>query len=329
MKSRGGRILFLLVVFLALTTIVPSPPSRPPPGPGEALLLATPIAFDPDDPSRRKAGALTFRRGWQLTSPDPRFGGLSAMQILGDRVIAVGDSGLVLEFALPSAGNRAGRVRFTPLLGPGPATRKSNRDTESLVLRGGQAWVGFERHNMIWRYRSADWRAEAAARPPSLRRWGRNSGAESLVGLSGGRFLAIAEGEEGAGFSEMVLFRGDPSMAGTASTSLRYRRIVGYRPTDAALLPGDRLLVLNRQASLFGGLVAKLAVIDLSAIRPNMIVEGREIAELSSPLQVDNMEALSVSREAGGIIVRIASDDNFFPLQRTLLLEFELDESVL
>ena len=329
MKSRGGRLLFLPVAFLALTTIVPSPPPAPSPGPGEALLVATPIALDPEDPSRRKAGALNFRRGWHLTSPDPRFGGLSAMRIEGSRVTALGDSGLVLEFALPSAGNGPGRVRLTPLDGPGPAFRKSNRDTESLVLRDGKAWVGFERHNMIWRYRSADWRAEAAARPPSLRHWRRNSGAESLVALSGGRFLAIAEGAENSGFSEMILFHGDPAMAGTASVSLRYRRGAGFRPTDAALLPGNRLLVLNRRASLFGGMAAKLVVVDLTALRPNAVVEGREIAELRSPLQVDNAEALSVTWEAGKIIVRIASDDNFFPLQRTLLLEFELDESAL
>ena len=327
MKSRGERLLFLPVAFLALTTIVPSPPPPPSPGPGEALLVATPIALDPEEPSHRKAGALNFRRGWHLTSPDPRFGGLSAMRIEGSRVTALSDSGLVLEFPLPSADNRPGRVRLTPLQGPGPAYRKSNRDTESLVLRDGKAWVGFERHNMIWRYRSADWRAEAAARPPSLRHWRRNSGAESLVALSGGRFLAIAEGAEDSGFSEMILFHGDPAMVGTASTSLRYRRAAGFRPTDAALLPGNRLLVLNRRVSLFGGMAAKLVVVDLTALRPSGVVEGREIAELRSPLQVDNAEALSVSREAGRIIVRIASDDNFFPLQRTLLLEFELDES--
>ena len=47
------------------------------------------------------------------------------------------------------------------------------------------------------------------------------------------------------------------------------------------------------------------------------------------PRPVDNMEALAVSREGGRTIVRIASDDNYLALQRTLLLEFELDERAL
>jgi hypothetical protein len=39
------------------------------------------------------------------------------------------------------------------------------------------------------------------------------------------------------------------------------------------------------------------------------------------------MEALSVTRELGRTIVWIASDDNFSPLQRTLLLKFALDQA--
>ncbi len=330
MKRRVGHIFFLLLAFFALTTIAPSPPRRPPPGPGSGSLIATPVLLDPDDPRRRRAGALIFRRGWHLTSPDPRFGGLSAMQIENNEVTALSDSGVVLQFALPAtAGDSASRVRFTPLLGPGPATRKSNRDTESLVIGGGRAWVGFERHNMVWRYRRSDWQAEAATRPSAMRGWVRNSGAESLVRLSDGRFVAIAEGDSDSRLSEVVIFSGDPSQAGTAANLYSYRQIAGFRPTDAALLQGNRLLVLNRRISLFGGMVAKLVIVDLDGVRPGAVLEGREIAELRSPLQVDNMEALSLGREGGRIIVRIASDDNFIPLQRTLLLEFELDADAL
>jgi hypothetical protein len=41
------------------------------------------------------------------------------------------------------------------------------------------------------------------------------------------------------------------------------------------------------------------------------------------------MEALAVEREGGRTILWIASDDNFNPLQRTLLLKFGLDEEAL
>ena len=45
---------------------------------------------------------------------------------------------------------------------------------------------------------------------------------------------------------------------------------------------------------------------------------------LRAPAAIDNMEALSVTRERGRTILWIASDDNFSPLQRTLLLKFAL-----
>ena len=41
--------------------------------------------------------------------------------------------------------------------------------------------------------------------------------------------------------------------------------------------------------------------------------------------QIDNMEGLSVHRDArGALVLTLISDDNFSPLQRTLLLQFTL-----
>ena len=75
-----------------------------------------------------------------------------------------------------------------------------------------------------------------------------------------------------------------------------------------------------------GGVAAKLAVVDLAALDSGRPVEGREVAHFASPLTVDNMEALSITREGEQTIVWLASDDNYFPLQRTLLMKFALRE---
>jgi hypothetical protein len=43
--------------------------------------------------------------------------------------------------------------------------------------------------------------------------------------------------------------------------------------------------------------------------------------------QIDNMEALSVHRAAGGqLVLTLISDDNFAMIQRTILLQFTLAE---
>jgi hypothetical protein len=107
--------------------------------------------------------------------------------------------------------------------------------------------------------------------------------------------------------------------------SLRYRPPRGYRITDAALLPGGGLMFLNRRVGLFEGFSARLTLAAAPRLTAGALLSGKEIAALGRPLTVDNMEALSITREGGRTIVWIASDDNFNPmLQRTLLMKFVL-----
>ncbi len=321
----AGRILFLLLAFFLLTTIRASGPTPGRGRPADAILTALPVSLSGSDPRQRRIGGLLFRRGWALSSDDIRFGGISAMQVANGRVIAVSDAGFMFEFGLPESGRRS-RVRIAPLAdGRLFWRRPSSRDSESLVLHGDRAWIGFESVNGIVRYRRLGWRPEAGTRPPSMRGWRANSGPEAMVRLADGRFLVFSEGRaNGAPTSAAVLFDGDPAEPATRAEALRYRRPEGFRVTDAALLPDGRLLILHRRFSWLSGISAKLVVADLSRLGPGAEIGGREIAELRSPLTVDNMEALSVTREGGRTIVRIASDDNYMAIQRSLLLEFEL-----
>lgn len=321
-SNRGARLLFLAAAWLLLATIVRPGPPMPPPGPGAATLRVSGVPLDPADPGRTALGPLRFLGGWQLASDDPRFGGISGLHVEGGSVFAISDIGLVTRFPLPSGPGRL-PVRFDPLdSGPGPRGRKSNRDSEALLVLGERFWVSFERQNMIWRYDRATLAARGSARPAPLRRLGGNSGVEALVRLADGRFLALVEGrDDGRTLGQAVLFAGDPAEAGTPARRLRHRRPAGYRATDAALLPDGDILILFRRFTWLGGFSSRLA---LARVGRGDVIESREIAALAPPLASDNMEALSVTREDGRTIVWIASDDNFSPLQRALLLKFEL-----
>jgi hypothetical protein len=325
LNGRLRRVAFLGAALFLLATMVSPGPLPPEAPPGWAALTAAAVPLDAENPRRRQAGALLFRRGWDLDSSDPRFGGISAMHVEDGQVTAISDAGVLLHFALPPNGPPTG-LRVQPLLG-GEDDAKANRDSEAMLIHAGRAWIALERQNGVARFRRADWRFEAGAQPRAMRRWRGNSGAEGMVRLPDGRFLLFAEGRDNDDpFSDVALFDRDPTEPGADALALRYRRIPGFRVTDAALLPGGRLLVLNRRLSLFQGVAAKLVVVDVRRLRAGAVLEGREIADLRPPLTVDNMEALSVTREGGRTIVRIASDDNFMALQRTLLLEFELRE---
>jgi len=314
-------------LFLALAT--PDWPDPPPPPAGALVsaLAAESVAFDREGQSRDRAGALRFLGGWALTSDDARFGGISALHVERGWATATSDAGSLIRFPIPGT-SRAGRVRIDPIVqGPAPGTRKADRDAEGLLLVGTEAWVLFESPRQIWRYDRLSWRAQARTAPRGMRRWTRAWGAEAIVRLADGRFLILSEmASREAGLARAMLFAGDPALPNTPSASVSYRAPDGFRATDATLLPDGRLLVLNRRADWLEGVGAALVVIDARTIRPGAVLEGREMARLEWPFIVDNMEGLSVTREGGRTIVWLASDNNFNPIQRTLLLKFELVE---
>jgi hypothetical protein len=320
--SRAGA---LPLVFLLLATIVRPGPLPGLEGPGEAPLVYTPVALQADDPARRDVGRLHFLGGWELDSPDGRFGGLSALHVENGEVLALSDAGMLLSFPLPGTAP-APRVRFQPIVeGPGPGRQRSTRDTEGLMVAGDKLWISFERYNAIWRYDRASLRGETGAQPWPMHGWWGNSGAETIVRLADGRTLVLEEGlEDGVPLRDAILFAGDPAVASTPTVSLHYRRPPGYRPTDAALLPDGRILILNRHFAWLR-FSAKLLVADVRGLAAGATIEGQEVATLEAPLVVDNMEGLSVTRENGRTIVWLVSDDDFMRIFRhTLLLKFEL-----
>lgn len=320
--QRGVRAALLSICSLLLST--PAPPVTLPLdlGPTRAALHAESIPLDSSDPARRDLGSLRFLGGWVLTSDHRGFGSISAMSIADDRVTALTDAGTLLH--IPLMATRHGSVLLTGLRGtPGDPTRKVNRDTEAMAVFGDHAWVAFENRNQIWRYHLPDWRAVARAAPRAMRGWPANLGAEAMVRLPDGRFLVMSEHRGDDDTSPAVLFSGDPTAPGVRAAALRYRPPQGYRITDAALLPDGRLLLLNRRFTLLGGVSAKLTIASPATARRGAVMDGEEIARFAPPIATDNYEALAITQERGRTIIWIASDDNFNPFQRTLLLRFE------
>jgi len=305
-----------------LSTPAPSPPPPRSGGPANAALVAEPVPLNPQAPAERRLGPFRYLGGWALTSDDRRFGAISAMAVDGDHVLALSDNGTLLRFALPDR-QATGRLEIVPIAaGPGSVESKIDRDSESMALHAGQAWIGYENSNEIWRYRASDWAPVARAAPAAMRMWARNAGAEAMLRLPDGRFLVFGESVDRQGTSPAILFAGDPTLTGTHALEARYRPPPAHRITEAALLPDGRLLLLSRAFSFSRGWSAKLLAAQLPE-RAGETIETRDLATIAAPLTRENMEGLAVTREQGRTIVWIASDDNLNPLQRTLLLKFE------
>ena len=99
-----------------------------------------------------------------------------------------------------------------------------------------------------------------------------------------------------------------------------------FRPTDFAVLPHGDVLLLQRRYTIMNGLAMRLSLISEQQIKPGARISGLQLAQLMPPYTVDNFEGLAVhSDDRGGNTIYILSDDNFNPLQRTLLLKFSLE----
>jgi hypothetical protein len=318
-----ARVPFLIAAFLLLATFAPLSLQRRDPPPAVSLVHLEPVVLDEDAPDARRLGRLTFLGGWELTSNDERFGGISALHVEGDELLALSDAGWRIRFPLRN-GKSSIRADIAMMeAGPGPAEEKENRDAESLAVAGDVLWIGYEQANAVWRYRRSDFSVLGSAAPAAMERWNSNHGAEAMVRLPDGRFLVFDEGR--GGDSEALLFAGDPASAGTKALRLRYRPPRGFRITDAALLPDGRLALLHRRVGLFEGFTARLTLARLPRLVEGAVIQGEAAAAFDGPVTRDNFEALSVSREGRRTILWLASDDNYNKLQRTLLMKFALE----
>jgi len=297
-------------------------------------IAASVVSLQAEDPERRRVGPLRFRGGLHLTSPDPRFGGLSALLLSedGTRLTAVTDKGhwITARLLTDSAGAPLGlaEAEIGELHGPGGRHLRGKReaDSESLArLADGELVVGFERDHRLWRYPTAPnplaERPAAIPVPAALRSLRSNSGIEALAVLADGALLAIAEGREQAATSAAFLWRGG------AWSELVYPRAPGFRPTGATTLPGGDLLVVERSFNLFDGVAIRLQRIAASQCRAGATLQGTTLAVLRRPLTLDNMEGVAARRgESGETLIYLISDDNFSLLQQTLLLVFVLED---
>jgi hypothetical protein len=67
--------------------------------------------------------------------------------------------------------------------------------------------------------------------------------------------------------------------------------------------------------------------IQADEIKPGAVVTGEVLLQATDNLNIDNMEAIGVDRRSGETVITIMSDDNFSPLQRTLIMQFMLPEA--
>ena len=292
---------------------------------------AEPIPLNADDPAATTVGKLRYLGGVVLKSTEERFGRFSGLAVAADgaRLIAVSDHGFRLDAKIvyTPEGRLAGLASadLGSLAGEDGRSLRSNaeRDAEALAVGpAGEIVVAFERNHRLLRYLPGVLVPERLPAPEELATAPANGGIEGLTFLKDGRLFAIAE----------ELIRGGRAVGWVSDAEgwspLTYALNDGFVVTDLTTLPDGNVLALERRYTMRIGVAARVRRIAARAIAPGAELAGELLAEFRPPFAVDNMEGISARRDpaSGKTLIYLISDDNYSPLQKTILLMFELME---
>ena len=309
-----------------------------------ALAWAAPVLADPIDIDDTPVasfgygtgdtyGPFAFRGGLSLTSPDAKFGGLSALALSDncESLLAVSDAGRWFRATLTYDKDRLASItkaELAPMLdakGKAPH-HKILADAEALTYAGkGRYLVGFESRTRIGLYdigkSGLKARFQSYKSPKDIAAGPENKELESL-GLHDGKTLAISENNRDENGNLRAWM-----WSARRTVSFSVKRFDDYQVTDLAVLPDGQILILERSV---GGLLPSMSIrrFPAAAITEGATIEPEPLFAGGPPYYaVDNMEGIALCQRNGETRVTLLSDNNFFPNRhRTLLLQFAYEQ---
>ena len=319
-----------LLIAAACTGVPPVEPV----GAAPLEIHASAVPFKLDDPAAREIGRLIWRGGISMTANSRNFGGWSDLVVSPDNrtLTSISDTGpwFTATIERDGKGNLTGLRQAT--IGPlrdlkgQPLVEKNWSDAEGMATLPDGSWlVSFEHHHRIWHYPTLDGTPTAINLPPGFDRQPANGGVEALTALSDGRIVAISE-EYSLRRNALVGWIGKPIGPGRYLWDMfEYMKIPHFNPTAIRELPDGSFVVLERAFDFIRSVRIRVMQFPGAALKADAIIDGQELARLASPYAVDNLEGLAATTgERGETLLWMIADDNFNPLQRNLLLLFEL-----
>ena len=326
-----------LLLFVVCLLVAACGSGSPRPAGAQEQALEIKVSAQPfkiDEPAATRIDRLIWRGGISMSANSPNFGGWSDLHISPDgrRLTSISDEGgwltATIDYDLNGnlAGLSGGRIGQLRGLDGKPIDSKPEADAEGMARLADGSWlVSFERRHRLWRYETLTGTPAPVEGPAEIGRQPANGGIEALTALSDGRVIAISE-EYGQRPGTAMGWIGTPAAGGSyVWRSFDYATIPDFRPTAITQLPDGSLATLERAFDVVRGVRCRVMRLDAAQLAPGATVQAEELARLASPYAVDNLEGIAATRGARGeTLLWLMSDDNFNPLQRNLLLLFEL-----
>lgn len=325
---------FLLLLCLLVTACASVSP--PPAGAQEQLveIRGSQLAFKIDEPAATRVGRLVWRGGIEMKAGSRHFGGWSDLHVAPDgrTLTSISDEGAWLTATVDYdrkgnlEGLSAARIGQLRGLDGQPIQSKAEADAEAMARLADGSWlVVFERRHRLWRYPSLTATPLPVEGPREIGLQPKNGGIEALTALPDGTVIAISE-EYSQAPGTVLGWIGKPAAGGHyAWSSFTYATIPDFQPTAITVLPDGSFATIERAFDMVRGVRCRVMRFDAAQLKPGATVRPEELAGLASPYSVDNLEGLAATRGARGeTLLWLISDDNFNPLQRNILMLFEL-----
>ncbi|MFS8146984.1 esterase-like activity of phytase family protein [Rhizobium sp. BR 249] len=291
--------------------------------------------------SQMQFGSLEFLGGLEMVSSRALFGSLSSIRFRQDQkhFVVVLDTGQWLTGSIERdvKGRLSGlsNVEITPMKNSAGRSLegKGYMDAEGLALDGDRILVSFEQEHRVDVYPDPGFaQSRAIATLPILiprKMLSYNRGIETIAvapassPLKGGVVIVSERGLDSDGNRLAAI------LSGPLKGQFAVARDGSFDVTDGAFLPNGDLLLLERRFNMAEGIGMRLRRIKGADIRPGAVVDGELLLEGDFNSQIDNMEGLDTFQAADGTThLILISDDNHSILQRNLMLEFRLSDSV-
>lgn len=261
---------------------------------------------------------------WRGT--DDAFGGFSAIEMSADGAsfVALGDKAVFVKAQIrrDAAGRitavSAGPIRALRSDTTGKPLEGRRADAEGLAITpGGEAFVSFENRTRVARLDLESGTVRDIEGHRAFADLPRNGALEALALAEGPILYAVPEEPPGR---DIPVYRWTE---GAWDADLTLPRRGRFLPVAADIGPDGRFYLLERDFRGIGGFASRLRRFDLTRAG----LDG-EVTLLQTPFALhDNLEGLSVWRDdQGRLRATMISDDNFFFLQQTQIVEYLLPD---